>query len=251
MQMLRDAFLQNILEVYFGMDIKKIEPSVISKTDAYVEKHITVRFKNGERDTVRSKQYDSIPFEWSYYRVQDSEPSFLPKFLFGMRMHSGDYVYFLDDAAMPEATRELPDFALYTAVQQQITMLFRSYFVKNNASFEKKRLEMADFYRPFGIAPEKEPINSDKLELSADYSPDSFVMIDKSLRCMDINRLDVHYPGYGWLCLTKGAEEVIGSDALFASDTASFAARCEYVFDKRSVMSDKSLKDALKALTHD
>lgn len=249
MNMLREAFLQNVLEVYFGMDIKKIETVLLSKTDSCIEKHVTVRFKNGERDTVRMKQQDAVSFEWTYYRSDEMTASCFPKFLFGMRLHSGDFLYFLDDVAR---TDTLPDLftqeALHLCVQD-ITTVMDSYFQSQKKVFEEKRAVLREFFTPYSINPEKE--NSTACEISVAVTTHSYAVIDGTVRCMDLSSLAVHYAGYAEESLFRVRAEETEASSLFAAHAGAFAARCELLYDIRQEIGEKFFLAGIDALVHE
>lgn len=249
MNMLRDAFLQNVLEVYFGMDIKKIETVLIGKTDSCIEKHVSIRFKNGERDTVRMKQQDSVSFEWKYYRSQEESASCFPKFLFGMRLHSGDYLYFLNDTVRSESVPESCTQEALHACVWAITAAMEPLFATHKHEFEQKRTCMREFYQPYSIDPEKDHDGSH--EISCAVSLNSYAYIDEAVRCMDIGALQVHYPGYAVESLFRVRAEEAETSSLFASHGGAYAARCELLYDSRQQIGEKFFLTGIDALLHE
>ncbi len=250
MQMLRDSFLHNILEVYFGMDIKKIETVLLIKNDHSIEKHVSIRFKNGEKDTVRAKQQEKPSFEWSYYRSHETLATCFPRFLFGMRLHSGDYLYFVRDSVRVDA---VSDFMSGEALQSSITCItneMSALLSEEHKAFDAKRDILRDFYRPYAIQPEKSHLDG-AYEVSTLFSLNSYALLDGVIRCMDCNCLSVHYPGYALESLNRFIADSNETNLLFGDDHGYFAARCELLYDLRQQLGEKFFLAGIDALLHE
>ncbi len=95
MNKIRDGFVIKLLNVYYGLDIKKLNCVLVQNGEDFLHKHYVLSFKTGGTEYLVMKQYaGDAPLEWRLHSEKKTFSS-IEDFAFGMRLKTGDYLYFL------------------------------------------------------------------------------------------------------------------------------------------------------------
>ncbi len=212
MRKLQKSFLKKTLEVYYSQSINKISTQQLIKNSQKIERAIQIKMGNGKLHNLRFKHYcnHKPPYEWTFYRNNsNTDFKFLPEFLMGSKLKSGEFIYFLEDYPNKDISNNPDKFfdsfpALLISLKEKIqTIKSTNQYFNNFKNYLNKKNDpqiVSFFNNHFN--------SKDNFEISCLFNKKNLSYSNNFLKIMDLNNLNYHIPGFSFWSLYKDSKKI-------------------------------------------
>lgn len=207
MNKIRDAFVKNLLQVYYGAPVKSLKSRPLLDKEGLYGLFLHVQFKNRVKETLLLKQISAGQAQSVLERENSPEDPFLPEPLFHLQMINKDHLFLQRLSGMPgeERSPELSD-------KQVMDLLDHLEILSRRSSAPLTYGKAFDHDEAAALQA------AGDVEASLALTPETWGVIDGAPLLWDSSPLAFHHSGYAlWHLVLEQEIAPQRADTLFRS----------------------------------